>query len=271
MYNPSFENFPIDTSKVRFHLVYENSFHTPDDPSLDPSHLHSGYEFYVNISGDVYFLVNNTFYPVKRGDIIVTKPNDVHICIYNSPCIHEHYCLWIDCDEKSPILDFTRENFTNKYSFSEKTKVKLLEQLEGLRTSKNKIEKSANLLAFLSLFLSEKNLNSQSEEISLPTEIQKILDYIDTNFMHIHNVSEINNKFFISSATLNRWFKKHIQLSPREFLEAKKLAYAQKLLSEGLPVNSVCIKSGFSDCSYFISVFKKKFGETPHKYYKKNN
>ncbi len=271
MYSPSFENFPIDTSKFMFHLAYENSFHTPDDPSLDPSHVHSGYEFYVNLSGDVCFLINNTFYPVKRGDVIITKPNDMHICVYNTPCFHEHFCLWIDCDENSPLLDFTRKNFTNKYSFADKTKNKLIDYLFNLKDSKSKIEKSALLLSFLSLFIVEKNLNSDKQEHTLPPEMQKILDYIDSDFTQIHNIREISDKFFISSATLNRWFKKYLQLSPREFLEARKLSYAQKLLSKGVSVNNVCIKSGFTDCSYFISVFKKKFGETPLKYCKKNN
>lgn len=271
MFNPSLKTFPLDTTNIKYDIIYDNSFHSPDDPTLDPSHLHSGYEFYINISGDVCFLVNNKFYPVKKGDVIITKPNDVHICIYNSPCVHEHFCVWLECDESSELLDFTKNNFTNRYSFSEKIKNKILDILTALTKSTNNLEKSVLLLSFLTVFSDEKNIDTNKTDTILPDEMQKILDYIDSEFTQIHNIKEISDKFFISTATLNRWFKKHLQVSPREFLEAKKFAYAKTLLADGTPVNTACIKSGFTDCSYFIAVFKKKFGETPFKFCRKNN
>ena len=269
MYEPSFTNFPINTSDIKYALVYDKSFHTPDDPSLDPSHVHSGYEFYVNVSGDVCFLVNNKFYPISSGDVIVCKPNDLHICIYNSSCVHEHFCLWIECNENSTMLDFLEQNLNNRFTLSEKNKSKLIDMLFTLSKSKNKMEQSALILSFLAMISAEKNIVGDQDSV-LPFDMQQILDYIDANFAQIRNVKDVSDKFFISSSTLNRWFKKYLQISPREFLEAKKLSYAKKLLNDGESVNSVCIKTGFTDCSYFISVFKKKFGETPHQFYRKN-
>jgi AraC-like DNA-binding protein len=271
MYEPSFNSFPIKTSDIKYALVYDKSYHTPDDPSLDPSHLHSGYEFYLNLSGDVCFLVNNKFYPISKGDVIVCKPNDLHICVYNSSCIHEHFCLWIECDENSPVLEFASTIANNRFTFTEKNKNKLIEILFTLNKSSNDLEKSALLLSFLSIFSAENNLEIDKSESTLPADMQKILDFIDVNFAQIRNVNDISDRYFISTATLNRWFKKFLQISPREFLEAKKLSFAKKLLSDGFSVNNACIKSGFSDCSYFISVFKKKFGETPLKFCRKNN
>ena len=270
MYTPLFSPFPLDLSKIKFGFVYDDSFHNPQDPDIDPSHIHSGYEFYINITGDVCFLVNNKFYPIKRGDVIITKPNDVHICIYNSPCTHEHFCIWLECEENSPLIKFMQNDFASKFCFTEKNKEKLIEILRSLQNSNNDLEKGAQLLNFFAMFNAEKNVKNDEIEMVIPQDMQSVLDYIDANFVEIHSVKEVCDKCFISTATLNRWCKKHINLSPREFLEAKKLALAKKLLSDGIAVNDVCVKAGFSDCSYFISVFKKKFGETPYKYCKKN-
>jgi AraC-like DNA-binding protein len=55
-------------------------------------------------------------------------------------------------------------------------------------------------------------------------------------------------------------------MSPHTFLEEKKLAYAKQLLMGGASVTDACFGAGFSDNSHFISVFKRKFGETPYKY-----
>ena len=52
------------------------------------------------------------------------------------------------------------------------------------------------------------------------------------------------------------------------YLEYKKLSFAEKLLSSDMSINEISYKAGFSDCSHFISAFKKQFGTTPHKYRK---
>lgn len=113
---------------------------------------------------------------------------------------------------------------------------------------------------------------NQGEEnlhfLDLPEGMQQVLDYIDTHFAEIENVGEISEHFFMSRATMNRWFRKYIRLSPRELLEAKKLSYAKKLLAEGMNITDTSMHAGFSDCSYFIAVFKKKFGKTPLQYQK---
>ena len=57
-----------------------------------------------------------------------------------------------------------------------------------------------------------------------------------------------------------------MHLSPKEFLEAKKLSYAKALLESGKSVTDVYTQVGFGDCSHFIAVFKKRFGETPFRY-----
>jgi AraC-like DNA-binding protein len=102
-----------------------------------------------------------------------------------------------------------------------------------------------------------------------PEEFKKILKKIDEDFCLIQKLSDIESARFISASTLNRWFKKYTNLSPKEFIETKKLYYAARLLASGAGVTDACMQSGFSDCSHFIALFKKKFGETPLKYKKR--
>ena len=98
---------------------------------------------------------------------------------------------------------------------------------------------------------------------SMPDEMQQLLTYMNNHFNEIQHIKDVYDLVYISPATLNRWFRKYIHLSPREFLESKKLAYAKQLLTQGFTVTEASIQSGFADSSYFISVFKKKFGVTP--------
>ncbi len=72
-----------------------------------------------------------------------------------------------------------------------------------------------------------------------------------------------------TTATLNRYFRTHLHTTPREYIEAKRFAFSLELLKNGASVTAACTEAGFTDCSHFIVLFKKKFGVTPHRYKKR--
>ena len=254
---------------TKFLIKYGKYIMDPSDPHIDGSHVHDCYEFYFNLSGNVSFFVNNRLYPIKKGDIIFTRPGDIHFCVYHEKTLHEFVCLWISADETSSITEFTEKFFKeNFYSCGEHCdKISdILFRLDSASKEDNKLAQTAELLNFL-LFLAEKrNEHPILPPSSLPIEIQRIVDDINENFTEIRSIADILDRHYISQATLNRRFRKYMQISPRVFLEMKKLAYAKQLLSAGASVTDACFQAGFSDCSHFISVFKRKFGETPYKY-----
>jgi 23S rRNA (guanosine2251-2'-O)-methyltransferase len=133
----------------------------------------------------------------------------------------------------------------------------LMYQLDKLDQQNNwELGRTARFLQLLSLFDNRRESDIKSRD-TMPGELQQMLDYINDHFREIQHIREIYNLFYISPSNINRLFRKYIHLSPREFLEAKKLACAQQLLMSGLTVTQVCLQCGFSDCSHFISIFKK--------------
>ena len=86
-----------------------NSFHVNANKiSVDCSsplrhtepHIHDTCEVYINLSGNVSFMVENSIYSIKSGDIIVIKPYEYHHCIYNDDSVHNHYWLMFSTNEK---------------------------------------------------------------------------------------------------------------------------------------------------------------------------
>jgi AraC-like DNA-binding protein len=254
---------------TRFKVIYRREFTDPKDPRLDGSHIHDCYEFYFNLTGDVSFFVNNRMYKIKKGDVIFTRRGDMHFCVYHKPTLHEFFCLWIRADEGTAIGDFIEEKFRDSfYSYGEdgdKLSDELFRLTEGIE-NKEGLEASASLLSFLLLAGKGGKNEGGTVHSYLPKDMQRIVDYVTDNFTEIHTVSDIAEHFYISPSTLNRRFKKYIQMSPRVFLEEKKLSYAKQLLLGGASVTDACFSAGFSDSSHFISIFKRRFGETPYKY-----
>lgn len=262
------ESRAADIGGTRFLLRYDNNYTDPADPRLDGPHIHDCYEFYVNLSGDVSFFVNNMMFGIKRGDIIFTRPGDVHFCVYDKPTVHEYFCLWIDATrgELSSFLDGELREYFYSPSEQREELCTLLFDMERAGREGQTLSETSALLRFLIAVGERRGEEESAPPSALPREVQRILDDINENFTQIRTSEEIAERHFISVATLNRRFRKYIQLSPRAFLEAKKLAYAKQLLVGGASVTDACFESGFCDCSYFISVFKKRFGQTPNKY-----
>jgi len=278
MYEP--KNLPqlnenISTLPVmRFSIVCNNQYSKMDDPDADPLHIHNFLEIFLNVSSDISFLVNNNLYPVPEGDAVISRPGDTHMGIFHKAAVQEHICIWIDTDFTSPIFSFLRkEKFCPLFSFDVQTKKQLkalaFSLLDICEREGSELEKISYLLRILYIFETKTAQYTGLSEI--PETLQKILDNIHENFSEIRSVNDILASHFVSSATLTRWFRKYLHSSPREYLESVRLANAAVLLTNGYSVTDACMRSGFSDCSHFIVLFKKKFGETPLKYKKKVN
>jgi AraC-like DNA-binding protein len=69
-----------------------------------------------------------------------------------------------------------------------------------------------------------------------------------------------------SLSSLNRDFKEIYRVSPKKWLQDKRLSYAKELLdSKGLSVTEVASEVGYKNVSNFIKAFKLKYGLTPKK------
>jgi len=261
----------LNLEGVRFDLRHIDRFISADDQNdIDESHIHSCYEIYVNVSGDISFLVENRLYPIRSGDSVITRPGEMHLCVYHKPCIHEHFCLWVEVPENSVLFSFVNQpGFCNLLSPDSATRQEILDslyRLDELRWQNNQhLEQTFRFLQLLTL-LGRLPESVPKSRVIMPGELQQILDYINKHFREIQHIKEIYDIFFVSPSTVNRWFQKYIRISPHKFLESKKLAFAQQLLRRGMTVTQVSLQCGFTDCSRFIAVYKKKFGETPYRY-----
>lgn len=267
-FQPVLSDFIAALGEVRFHLTHKDFFVDPHVMEIDDSHVHCCYEIYVNISGDVSFLHGENVYDIKPGDIIFSEPGEVHHCIFHKACVHDHYCLWFDVDEGGAALEFLKKNSINgRVRLEDDNKEKLLSFLKNFEMSEDCFEKTVSFLGILKL-LKEKRIPNHSESSYIPSSIQSILEYINDKFLEIESVADIADNFHVSVPTVNRWFREYLHLSPSELIRAKKLSYAEKLLKGDFSVTEACYRAGFTDCSRFISLFKKNYGKTPFQYKK---
>ncbi len=257
---------------LRMHF-YASLKGEPMPPYAYPHHIENEIELFLLVEGDISFNVESRVYKLKRGDIILTKPNEMHHCIRNSNTVNNHYCFYFDPSCASIFADFMQHNFgcDNLISPAAEDRELILSLAE--RIDRSFAEGSDGLERFtlvLEMLLAVKrNLGVPHESEMLPPMLEKILEAIDERLGEADCFDEICEEFFISRSTLGRLFKRHLATSPGLYLEGKRLAVARRMLEGGETVGDTCKAVGFSSVSSFIRLFKERFGETPLKYSKR--
>ncbi len=237
------------------------------------THIHKECEIYLNLSGDVSFEVERRIYPVSRGSVIITRPYEYHHCIYHSNASHKHFWITFSAEQDEEILSlfFQREKGNDNLIILDE------EQLNELCSVLNDLlKKDADLFTrrinFLQVFriLSEgKGTQSLNYMENLPCDVEKALLYMDEHLIEDINATSLSAACNVSVNTLERHFKEAIGVTPFAMLRKKRLIASMEYLRNGKTVTEAALKSGISDYSNYIQLFRKQFGVTPLQYKKK--
>lgn len=239
------------------------------------SHIHPSCEIYLNLSGDVSFMVEDHIYPISPGSVIITRPYEYHHCIYLSNALHKHFWALLSSDGNETLLKpfFDRPAGTkNLILLSPQKGRELLELFHTmLRDESNEAEKYLQFLTMLAILHTGSPTSLAKAGAALPSDLVFALTYISDNLSKALSVKELAAAAHVSVNTLERHFLSCLQITPYEFIKEKRLMYAAELLKQGRTVAEASAESGFSDYSRFISMFKSFFGITPLQYQKHVN
>lgn len=249
-------------------------------------HLHSGYEIFFLISGDVNYFVEKKNYPLKYGDLIVTNNNEIHKPSFNSNKLYERITLHFN---PTLVLPFSSQEFNLLNCFTnrpigEQNKISLdFRQAEDVlnllykfeNAEKNALEGSEilklNYLIELLVYINRVYMNivHTEENTNIPPKLIHILDFIDLNLESDLSLEALEKKFYIDKFYLSKMFKNSIGSTIHEYIIYKRIALAKRLLVEGFSVTDTCSKSGFNDYSNFLKMFKRTVGISPGKFKKR--
>ncbi len=232
-------------------------------------HIHDHCEIYINVSGDVSFMVEDKLYPISAGSVVITRPNEFHHCIYNDmELLHEHYCIFLTIPENSGLMDrfFKREHGKKNLIIFNKIDFEKIKKLcNRLIDGTDKLELYRDFLELL-YCLSTNESTDTVDYTKVPVDVAKTIEYIYKHYTEPITVNRLASICNVSVNTLERHFKESVDMTPYGFLKSKRLAVAVELLQKGRSVQEVADLSGFADCSRFITEFKKVYKKTPLKF-----
>jgi len=107
----------------------------------------------------------------------------------------------------------------------------------------------------------------EKQNVSADQRLACVKDYIHGMLHESPDYRQLARLANLSYCQLFRLFKREIGLSPQQYIEQQRIAYAKKLLSMNrLTVKEVAAQTGFNNPLYFSRRFQKAMGLSPTQY-----
>lgn len=249
-------------------------------------HEHDFYEFFVIESGAVQHQINGKTVPMKKGDCWLIRPKDRHrftfskgqsAIITNFSFPAPYYARFMEIAPES--LSFLHESSKSltPVTLSLGNFLKLLSiLLEGVTCSNSALNFYRILSTSLHLLVTEKPektfipsawpISQESRQNQLPKWLELLTKKLEQPDYFLRPVVEIQKLSGYTASRFSRMFKSYLGETPTEYLNHKRLEYAEKLLRETQrPILYIIQDCQFKNVAYFYRIFKSHFGITPGK------
>ena len=112
-----------------------------------------------------------------------------------------------------------------------------------------------------------KTKNEMSEKKRRSERLERLMEYVEQNYMHRIRLSDFAQQEGLSVGYLSHFVKKNLQQSFQEYVDSVRFQKACRLIElGGLRLLDVSEESGFSDYRYFSRAFVRRTGKTPEEY-----
>ena len=239
----------------------------PKSNDFYTSHIHNHYELLFFCDGDADFIISGTIYHMKKNDLLLIKPNAHHHLRILSARPYERTLLNF---EESDLLEELRpiaQNADDFYPIEPSSPIKHI--FENLQDCENVFSEEdfaclvKTSLQQIILHLKYFSSHTVKEEVASKSTLEKILLYIDENPTLPLTIADLAKKFNLSESWIAHSFKKVLGISPSQYINRKKIFYAQSLIRMGMHPVQAAEACGYVNYTTFYRQYKKYLSVSP--------
>lgn len=245
-------------------------------------HLHNFYELFLLLEGRLDFCVQQTFYHLTPGSLMMINDLELHKAInrqeipYKRIYIHipPNFFTKYNADDMDLAACFTARNIgeRNMIQLKDKQTSYFVNQFRQIAANKKHAQPGGKLLQetyLIQLLVFVNNIYSLSTPQFMfqytPT-VQDIMNYMESHLTETITLDSLAHIFSLSKYYMCHIFKAETGTTVINYLLLLRISKAKSLLCEGKNVTETCYLAGFANYSNFITTFKKHTGYTPKKY-----
>ena len=189
-------------------------------------------------------------YKIEQGSAFLIRPGEV--CTYTADKEKPWSYIWIGFTGK---MSHDFDNVSDVFQYD----MFFADELFTLIDSKSMIEiQLAAILFKLYWFL----FNHENKI----DPVNKIIGYIDANYMNKISIVKVANELNIDRKHLARIFKSRKKITMQQYLVKKRMTVAKELLQNGHNVGETALMVGYSDGFVFSRAFKSYYNISPKQY-----
>ncbi len=246
-----------------------------------PHHWHKEMEIIYIADGSLDVVLENKEYTLTKNNIIIANANRVHrfketnedntmvVMQINLDFFKSFYPAIQHIEYKCNSLVDSRRS--EKYELLKQQLIGILKILD-----KKEVGYEVELLTsicdiLLSLIRNFEYKTIDKNKIDLSEEnlirLNRIIAYIDKNYMKKISLDEIAEKEYLSRYYFSHFFKKKMGMSFQNYLKSIRLKKAhQTLIKTDEKIVNIALQNGFSSLQTFTKHFKEDYLKTPVEY-----
>jgi len=264
----------LDKPKVKFesHLTKPTDFpftirqHKKHRRST--SGIHESLELLCFLNGEGFVMYDGVRYSVRKDDIIVVNSYAIHQVVSEGELpvfcliIGREFCRYNGIDPVQLI-------FQNIIREDEQASALFRRMMEAYANREDPFYNAAFKSAVLDMlvYLCRCYSSPRPEELSQAPSLEYVrraMTYMKTNFAQKLTSDDIAASVGLSKYHFEREFKRFTGCTPNHYLNAIRCEYARNLLESGhYSVKQTAFLCGFTNNSYFSSVFRRYTGHLP--------
>lgn len=245
-------------------LDFAHKLDVSAEPSPDYSkHYHDFFEILYFVKGNADFTVEDMSCKLHPGDIVFIQPGEHHYVTFYPDEEYERYVLKFN-ESIIPASMFTR--LGNRPTFFNATDEmrRLFAGLDGIHARFEREDLilmfTCRLLELMTLLCLEPAADKQARR---DASITKIIGYINEHIREPLTLKSICEHFFYSQSYISNKFSEHMKVSLIQYVRAKKIMAAYKLIQKGEKPTKVAEELGFADYSTFYRTYVRVMGFPP--------
>lgn len=259
-------------------------FYIEKEISTEPlltMHHHRSYELYYLVRGEREYFIEDRFYMVSEGDLVLIPRKVFHRTAGEGGLrFLVHFTdAFLQKFFTPAMLEPLLQGLPSVFRGPQRDREHILSLLETLlneytRTGRESGSQEEMLLGgylYQILFAIHRGQNGYVPRTDTDERITQIIQYINENYSHINDISQISAHFYISKYHLCRLFTKNLGITLVSYLNTIKIREACAMLQAGCSnITQIALQCGFNSSSYFCKVFKKERGISPSEYRKQH-
>lgn len=215
-----------------------------------------GYNFHYVFKGTGVFTKNDVAYTLKAGDMFICQPGDNVTYTASTTDPWEYAWVAFGCATELNVL-LTPDVIHIPAA------ARLFTQMVNAADSPAKEWMVGGLLYQLFAILAE----VQGHPCADQSYLSRAVSFIESNYNQNLQVADIADMLNLNRSYFCRVFKRHMSMSPQEYIVSYRLEQAEKLLiNTKLSQKEIALRVGYPDVYALSRMFKRRYGISPGKF-----